>query len=138
MDTTFLVNGSPEDIDAKLRQPQSWVELIPVGQNGKNELGSVSVDSFTVLTPYAIVIHSIKPFSNIENGYEYKVSLGGATQPEATFDVHWTYIRLNDGGCNVRRRITNFQAHSKLYIPWTLGLRPKCVEENVKLQQMFS
>lgn len=147
MDEKFPVNGSAEDIDAKLRTPKTWVELIPRGSNGENVLSPGSeiegVDHFIVLLqnsgPYAVEIHNIQPFKSIEEGYSYKVSLGGVESPEATFDVQWTYTKVSRDNTStiVRRRITNFKAHTKLCLPWTLVMKSKCAQENATLQQMF-
>jgi hypothetical protein len=136
MDATFTVAGPPDAVDAKLRSPEAWLQIIPGSSGGRTENQSES--AFTAITPYPIIIHSIVPFTTIEAGVQYSVSLQSLEAPEVTFDVSWTFKATADGATEVRRLITNFRAHKKIYLPWSLVLKIKCAQENANLQRMFS
>jgi hypothetical protein len=138
MDATFEVAGSPEDVNKKLRTPDAWLQLVPNATKGNLVPGNDD-SSFTLITPYPIILHSIEPFTTIDAGYKYSVSLGSKETPEATFDVVWSFegSSKSAGATTVRRLITNFQAHKKLCLPWTVVVKSKCAEENVNLQRLF-
>jgi len=135
MDATFTVAGSPEAVNAKLRTPEAWLAIIPGSTNGM--IKDKTDTSFTAVTPYPIIIHSIAPFTTIDAGLQYSVSLQALETPEATFDVSWSF-KAAASGTEVRRHITNFRAHKKLCLPWTLVLRIKCAQENANLQALFA
>mmetsp|Transcript_26366 Transcript_26366/g.36805 ORF Transcript_26366/g.36805 Transcript_26366/m.36805 type:complete len:141 (+) Transcript_26366:247-669(+) len=72
----------------------------------------------------------------------YRITLFSTNDNEvanATFNVEWTLQegKGNQGGSEVRRYITEFKALRSIFIPWTLGLKSACREENRRLQEVF-
>jgi hypothetical protein len=80
--------------------------------------------------------------------YKIELFFDGASTPSAHFTVEWTFfseaplgfplkwysdksaLASQQPGAFTRRRITDFQALKSLHLPWTIGLRSSCREEN--------
>ena len=84
MDQFFYIDTAPpREVDTYLRTPASWVDIVASGDSRSIE--NASPTQFTVVCsdkdlgtpPYLVFIHSIVAFTKMDDGLQYKVSLGG-------------------------------------------------------------
>ena len=129
MDARFTVEADPTIVDDFLRAPDSWLQIIP----GVPDTATTTVDSpqsFVVSAPL-VRFANISPATRTGRELEYDIEIG---EKAATMHVAWAFERASEDGAStttrVHRRITNFRAREKRYLPWTPVMRDKCKQEN--------
>eukprot|EP00466_Bigelowiella_natans_P006340 jgi/Bigna1/79115/fgenesh1_pg.59_\ len=160
MDASFHVNATPLQVDAHLRNPDSWLMIIPNFQSGNvsnrkydksggevENKSSGLLRSFMVSNKSNTVVFEEIDDPNPQNETSsrklaYRITLFSTNDVEnanATFNVEWTFKEggTEEGGSDVRRYITDFKAFRSTFLPWTLGLKSSCREENMRLQEAF-